>query len=80
MKKPRPSFHFARVASSPRLQRVVNLLRDGRYHSTMGIIRKANVCNAATCISELRRQGFDIPAPFHGDGKWQYKMYPVGEK
>ena len=46
--------------SSPRLQRVLTLLSDGRSHSTRSIMRKARVCAISACVSELREHGAEI--------------------
>lgn len=46
--------------SSPRLQRVLALLRDGRPHTTRDIVRRAGVMAVNACISELRAHGAEI--------------------
>lgn len=45
---------------SPRLQRVLKLLRDGRPHTTRDIVRKAGVMAVNACVSELRHHGAEI--------------------
>lgn len=45
---------------SPRLQRVLALLKDGRPHTTRAIVRKAQVMAVNACISELRHHGAEI--------------------
>jgi hypothetical protein len=45
---------------SPRLQRVLHLLSDGRPHTTRDIVRKARVMAVNACISELRFHGAAI--------------------
>ena len=52
--------HCASLDSSPRLQRVLELLLDGREHSTAEIVWGANVCAVNSCIAELRENGFRI--------------------
>lgn len=42
---------------SPRLQRVLALLRDGRSYTTRQIVRGAHVMAVNSCISELRQHG-----------------------
>ena len=49
--------HAARLDRSPRLQRVYDLLSDGREYSTRDIIRGAEVCAVNSCIAELRENG-----------------------
>ena len=46
--------------SSPRLQRVLTLLKDGRPHTTREIVRKARVMAVNACVAELRAHGADI--------------------
>lgn len=46
--------------TSPRLQRVLRLLRDGRPHTTRDIVRRARVMAVNACISELRQHGAEI--------------------
>jgi len=46
--------------TSPRLQRVLALLADGRPHTTRAIVRKARVMAVNACISELRFHGAEI--------------------
>lgn len=46
--------------TSPRLQRVLMLLRDGRAHTTRDIVRRARVMAVNACISELRQHGAEI--------------------
>lgn len=50
----------AAALSSPRLQRVLALLADGRPHTTRDIVRKAKVMAVNACISELRHHGAEI--------------------
>ena len=64
---------------SPRLQRVLRLLEDGRPHTTRGILRRANVCCVNTVIAELRHHGAKIDcvrqAAQNGLGRrWYYLM------
>jgi hypothetical protein len=46
--------------SSPRLQRVLRLLRDGRPLTTRQIVRRAHVVAVNAIISELRHHGAEI--------------------
>lgn len=51
--------HAARL-SSPRLQRVLRVMADGKPHSTREIVRGAGVLAVNACISELRAHGAEI--------------------
>lgn len=46
--------------SSPRLQRVLGVLEDGKPHTTRQIVRRARVMAVNACISELRQHGAEI--------------------
>lgn len=50
----------AAALGSPRLQRVLALLSDGRPHTTRDIVRRARVMAVNACISELRHHGAEI--------------------
>ena len=52
--------HYAKLRTSPRLQRVLGLLSSGREYSTMDIIRRANVCAVNSIISEIRHNGIAV--------------------
>lgn len=65
--------HAARIASSPRLQRVAALLADGRPHSTLDIVLGAEVCAVNSVIAELRVNGLQIRCHREGD-TWWYQL------
>lgn len=52
--------HYAKIENSPRLQRVLELLKTGLEYSTREIIHMADVCAVNTIITELRRNGIKI--------------------
>jgi hypothetical protein len=68
----------ARLERSARLQRVLRLLQDGYWHSTLSIIGNANVCAVNSCIAELRANGQHIECKRRGD-TWVYRLAPVGQ-
>jgi hypothetical protein len=70
--------HFAKISNSKRLMRVLALLCDGQAYSTREIQGKANVCNAHTCVSELRANGYDIDCKCISRGLYKYRLN--GEK
>lgn len=51
--------HAAPLAS-PRPQRVLAVLSDGRPHTTRDIVRKGRVMAVNACVSELRHHGAEI--------------------
>lgn len=72
--------HYAKVENSPRLQRVRDVLFDGQEHSTRDIMEKAHVCAVNSCITELRRNGFQIPKPRIEGNVFYYKMLITPEQ
>ena len=50
----------ARLENSTRLQRVLEVLKDGKWHTSLEIAMKARTVAPGSCISELRTNGFDI--------------------
>lgn len=46
--------------TSPRLQRALALLKDGKPHTTRELVRKANLCAVNSVIAELREHGAEI--------------------
>ena len=68
--------HAARL-TSPRLQRVLRLLADGREHTTRDIVRRAGVCAVNAIVAELRSHGAEITCQRRKEGgRWRfyYKM------
>lgn len=47
----------AAALTSPRLQRVLALLKDGRPHTTRDIVRKARVMAVNACIADPDHSG-----------------------
>jgi hypothetical protein len=50
----------AAALHSPRLQRVLALMSDGRPHTTREIVRKARVMAVNAAMAELRHHGAEI--------------------
>ena len=68
----------AKLDKSARLQRVRDLLSDGRERSTREIIFGAHVCAVNSVISELRANGLRIEcraiAATNGGRIWLYRL------
>ncbi len=63
--------------TSPRLQRVLAVLSDGRPHTTRQIVRRARALAVNACISELRQHGAVIECRkerLNGRPRWFYTM------
>lgn len=73
------SIHAARLERSPRLQRVLELLSDGRWYSTLDIVVGAGVCAVNSCIAELRANGFAITRRRVGRELFEYRLERVLE-
>ena len=69
--------HNARLADSPRLQRVARVLSDLKPHTTRDIIRSACVCAVNSAISELRANGMKVLCKREGD-IWRYQLLRQG--
>ncbi|CQR43688.1 hypothetical protein THICB3320738 [Thiomonas sp. CB3] len=65
--------HYARIDTSPRLQRVAALLADGRAYTTLDIVQAAGVCAVNSAIAELRWNGYSIECRREGD-VWVYRQ------
>ncbi|MDB5658348.1 MAG: hypothetical protein JWS10_963 [Cypionkella sp.] len=50
----------AAALNSPRLQRALKVLSNGRPHTTRDLVRKARVMAVNAVISELRHHGAEI--------------------
>ena len=68
----------ARIATSPRLQRVAALLADGRTYTTLDIVQGAGVCAVNSAIAELRCNGYQIDCTRCGD-VWSYRLTSTPE-
>ena len=69
--RPTGTIHAARLAGSPRLQRLLAYLRDrgGQGATTREIIEGAGICAVNSAIDELRANGIHIaPAVCEGRG------------
>ncbi len=70
--------HAARPAHSPRLQRVLSVLADGKPHTTRQIVRRARVMAVSACMAELRQHGAEIACwqevDARGRRRWWYRM------
>jgi hypothetical protein len=63
--------------TSPRLQRTLTVLSDGRAHSTRDIVRRARVMAVNAVISELRQHGAEITCTAEvkeGQRRFSYTM------
>lgn len=71
------SLHYAKLAHSPRLQRLLALLqRRGRTGATsLEIAIECRTVAAATCVSELRSNGYDVLAVQERDTDSGAKVY-----
>lgn len=70
------SRHAARISHSSRLQRVDQLLADGREYSTLEIMALCQVCAVNSVISELRANGRQI-ACRRERGRWYYRRTDI---
>jgi hypothetical protein len=64
---------YAKLENSPRLQRVLRVLKKHKRLTTLDIIKKAQVCAVNSAIAELRENGFTIDCTRKGD-IWSYTL------
>jgi len=66
--------HAARLEASERLKRVLTLLKDGQWHSTLDIVMGAGVCAVNSCVAELRANGFRVECRRVGRERFEYRL------
>ena len=66
--------HYAKLEKSPRLQRVLKVLKGGGWFSTRDIVRWADVCAVNSAITELRRNDINIQTRCVGRGRFEYRL------
>ena len=73
--------NFAKVGKSPRLQKVLAVLKNGNvWRSTFEINAAARVTSAGTAIAEINRNdGYVIKKRLRGDGAAEYRLYSEPE-
>lgn len=67
----------AAALTSPRLRRVLAVLRDGRAHTTRDLVRRASVMAVSACVAELRQHGAEIICTarlINGRRRFYYRM------
>lgn len=73
------TIHAAKINTSRRLLRVLAMLADGKAYTTREIQLNAEVCNAHTCVSELRANGYEIECTCIRKGVYQYRLIGMRE-
>lgn len=68
--------NYAKLENSPRLQRALDFLSDGKWHSSREIVHGAEVMNPNNVKCELVRNGF--PVEHKQEGRIHY--YRLVEK
>lgn len=66
--------HYARLDNSDRLQRVLDVLLDRQWHSTLEIMQRTFLCAVGSAISELRANGIAVECRCAGKGKYEYRL------
>ena len=65
--------HYARIEHSPRLQRLLSVLRQGGWYSTRDLVKEAEVMAISSAVDELRENGFDIQCERRKQ-YWYYRL------
>ncbi len=69
--------HAACLDNSARLQRVADLLADGREYSTLEIVLLAHVMAVPSITAELRRNGVAVAPARRVGSRWYYRRTDV---
>ncbi|QXE86007.1 hypothetical protein KP003_16830 [Geomonas nitrogeniifigens] len=64
----------AKLENSPRLQKVLLFLADGKPHTTRDIVRGADVMAVNSCKSELKANGWNIACTAIAKGHYTYQL------
>ena len=65
--------HYARLEHSPRLQRLLAVLRQGGWYSTRDLVKQAEVMAINSAADELRANGFEVQCERRGQ-YWYYRL------
>ena len=65
--------HYARLEHSPRLQRLLAVLRQGGWYSTRDLVKQAEVMAINSAADELRANGFNVECERRGQ-YWYYRL------
>lgn len=65
--------HAAKLEHSPRLQRLLSVLRQGRWYSTRELVKLAEVMAINSAADELRANGFNVECERRGQ-YWYYRL------
>ena len=65
--------HAARLSSSERLQKVLDVLMENEELSTLEIMMRTNLCAVGSAISELRANGINVSC-IKRNGHFYYKL------
>lgn len=66
--------HAASIETSERLQKVLDVLQDRQWHSTLEIMQRTFLCAVGSAISELRANGISVECRCAGHGKYEYRL------
>jgi hypothetical protein len=66
--------HAAKLSTSERLQKVLAVLEDRAWHSTLEIMNRTYLCAVGSAISELRNNGLMIECECVSKGRFQYRL------
>jgi len=66
--------HAANLKTSARLQKVLNVLMDRRWHSTLEIMQRTYLCAVGSAVSEIRANGIDVKCRCVGHGRYEYRL------
>lgn len=71
--------HAAQLNNSPRLQRILSTLSDGRWYTTRDLIELAKVCAINSAVAELRENGFLVECCKETKDRFTYRLLNCDE-
>lgn len=82
MSRPKGTINYASLEKSPRLQRLLDFLRDCKEHTTLEIIQGANIAAVSASVTELRRNiapyGMDVTCRKLDRNRYAYQLVVMG--
>lgn len=71
---PKGKIRYARLETSPRLQRLLAVLKRGGWWSTRALVVEAEVMAVSACVTELRANGIAVESRCVARGHWEYRV------
>lgn len=70
----RQGIHAAKIGTSERLQKVLAILEDGKWHGSFELMNQTKLVAIGSAISELRANGCKVESRCLGQGRYEYRL------